>query len=105
MALESGTDGSPRITLQVLGPGDVLGWSWLFPPFEWHFSARALEPCRVVALNGAALLIRAEEVREFFRVARKRESERNTGCATQYRGETAGRSGRSGGALNRNREE
>lgn len=61
VALESGTNGKPRITLQVLGPGDALGWSWLFPPFEWHFSAQAVEPCRAVALNGAALLIRAEE--------------------------------------------
>jgi CRP-like cAMP-binding protein len=39
----------------------VLGWSWLYPPFEWHFSARAIEPCKVVVLNAASLLIRAEE--------------------------------------------
>jgi len=25
----------------VLGPQEVLGWSWLFPPYEWHFTARA----------------------------------------------------------------
>src|ERR1051326_9542 len=23
--------------------GDVLGWAWLFPPFVWHFRARAAE--------------------------------------------------------------
>ena len=61
VALESRINGKPGITLQILGPGDVLGWSWLYPPFEWHFSARAIEPCRAVALNGASLLIRAEE--------------------------------------------
>lgn len=58
--LETG-DGTPGIVLQVLGAGDILGWSWLYPPFVWHFSARALEHCQVVELNAASLLIRAEE--------------------------------------------
>src|SRR4051812_27227100 len=35
----------PPLRIQTLGAGDVLGWSWLFPPFLWHFRARALEPC------------------------------------------------------------
>ncbi len=30
-------------TIQGLGAGDVLGWSWLFPPFAWHFQARATQ--------------------------------------------------------------
>lgn len=59
--LELNTNGDVPTVLQVLGPGDVLGWSWLYPPFEWHFSARALAHCRAVELNGASLLIRAEE--------------------------------------------
>jgi CRP/FNR family transcriptional regulator, cyclic AMP receptor protein len=59
--LESGSNGKPGIAIQILGPGDVLGWSWLYPPFEWHFSARAIEPCKVVVLKGASLLVRAEE--------------------------------------------
>lgn len=59
--LESGSNGKPGITIQTLGPGDVLGWSWLYPPFEWHFSARAIEPCKVVAINAASLLVRSEE--------------------------------------------
>lgn len=61
VVLESGSNGNPRIPLQILGPGEALGWSWLYPPFEWHFSARALEPCRAVALNAPALLILAEK--------------------------------------------
>jgi CRP/FNR family transcriptional regulator, cyclic AMP receptor protein len=59
--LEAGTNGDLRVVIQVLGPGEALGWSWLFPPFQWHFSARALEPCEMVELNAAALLVRAEE--------------------------------------------
>jgi CRP-like cAMP-binding protein len=30
--------------IQTVGPGDVLGWSWLFPPYFWHFNARVLQP-------------------------------------------------------------
>src|SRR3569833_392985 len=59
--LEAGTNGDPLMVIQILGPGDALGWSWLYPPFEWHFSARALESCKMIELNAAALLIRAEE--------------------------------------------
>lgn len=58
--LEASTNGD-RMPIQVLEAGDLLGWSWLFPPFEWHFSARALTRCRAVELNAASLLIRAEE--------------------------------------------
>ena len=51
--------------VQTLGPGDVLGWSWLFPPFAWHFRARALAPTNAVVLNGAHLLVAAERNRDF----------------------------------------
>ncbi|MDJ0945270.1 MAG: cyclic nucleotide-binding domain-containing protein [Kiloniellales bacterium] len=43
------------LTIQTLGPGEVLGWSWLFPPYKWHFDARATEPTRAVALDGKCL--------------------------------------------------
>jgi hypothetical protein len=46
--------------VQALGPGEVLGWSWLLPPYEWHYSARAAEPTDVVALDGKALRARCE---------------------------------------------
>lgn len=62
--LEGDVDGE-QLPIQMLGPGDVLGWSWLFPPFRWHFSARAIEHTEAIALNGASLLIRAEEQPEF----------------------------------------
>jgi CRP/FNR family cyclic AMP-dependent transcriptional regulator len=48
-----------------LGPGDVLGWSWLFPPFVWHFQARAVEPTTLLVLNGAGLLVSAERDHDF----------------------------------------
>lgn len=34
--------GERRIVAGNIERGGVLGWSWLFAPFEWQFSARAL---------------------------------------------------------------
>lgn len=63
--LELTVNGGVPAVVQILGPGDVLGWSWLYPPFEWHFSARAIESCSAIELNAASLLIRAEEDHQF----------------------------------------
>ena len=41
--------------LQTLGPGEDLGWSWLFRPYYLHFSARALTRVRVLFFYGARL--------------------------------------------------
>jgi CRP/FNR family transcriptional regulator, cyclic AMP receptor protein len=53
------------ITLQTLGGGDVLGWSWLFAPYYWHFSACALESSRAVFFYGTRLREICEENRQF----------------------------------------
>ncbi|EKV30444.1 cAMP-binding protein [Caenispirillum salinarum AK4] len=41
--------------LQTLHEGEILGWSWLTPPYRWAFDARAVGPTRVIALGGACL--------------------------------------------------
>jgi CRP/FNR family cyclic AMP-dependent transcriptional regulator len=43
------------ITLLTLGDGDVLGWSWLFPPYRWSFDARALDLTRAIAFDGKCI--------------------------------------------------
>ena len=43
----------------------MLGWSWLFPPFVWHFRARALDPTTVIVLDGAHLLVACHQNHEF----------------------------------------
>src|ERR1041385_6831175 len=48
IALEAHEPADGTVPLQTLGPGDVLGWSWLFAPFVWHFRARAIDPVEVV---------------------------------------------------------
>ena len=49
-----GPDGE-TVVLQTLEPGQVLGWSWLFPPHYWRFSAEAVEPVQAVFLYGTRL--------------------------------------------------
>lgn len=63
IAVEAGTQEVKNV--QTLGPGDVLGWSWLFPPFSWHFTARAMEPTKCLVLDGSYLLVTAEENPKF----------------------------------------
>jgi CRP-like cAMP-binding protein len=48
------------LVIQTLGPGDVTGWSWLFPPYRRRFNVRAVEPTRAIALEGKSLRERAE---------------------------------------------
>jgi CRP-like cAMP-binding protein len=55
VALETALLGCDAIQIQALGEGEVLGWSWLLPPYQWHYSARAIEPTQAIALDGAAL--------------------------------------------------
>jgi CRP-like cAMP-binding protein len=55
VALESFVEGRGLVTVQTLSGGEVLGWSWLFPPYYWHFDARAVEPTRAVFLYGTPL--------------------------------------------------
>jgi CRP-like cAMP-binding protein len=43
------------ITVETLESGEVLGWSWLFPPYTARFDARALTLVRAVSLDGACL--------------------------------------------------
>jgi CRP/FNR family cyclic AMP-dependent transcriptional regulator len=51
------------ITIETLGNGEVIGWSWLIPPYLWHFSARAEELTRAIALDGKCLRTKCEEDR------------------------------------------
>lgn len=43
------------ITIETVGDGELLGWSWLIPPFEWHFDARALNLTRAIAMDARCL--------------------------------------------------
>ena len=54
VGLESSTLGEP-IRIEEIQDGDLLGWSWLFPPYAWHFTARALEETDAIFFYGTIL--------------------------------------------------
>jgi CRP-like cAMP-binding protein len=47
-------------TIETIEGGEVLGWSWLFPPYKAHFDARALTHVRALSLDGACLRTKCE---------------------------------------------
>jgi CRP/FNR family cyclic AMP-dependent transcriptional regulator len=55
VALEITAPGRRPLTLQTLGEGEILGWTWLIPPYHWMFDAQAIEQTRAVALDGRCL--------------------------------------------------
>jgi CRP-like cAMP-binding protein len=49
------------IIVATLGEGDVLGWSWLLPPYHWKFQAHVIDTVRAFALDGRCLRKKCEE--------------------------------------------
>lgn len=48
--------GQPRPkVIEVLRQGDVLGWSWLIPPYMWTFDSCAQTPVQALVIDAAAL--------------------------------------------------
>jgi CRP/FNR family cyclic AMP-dependent transcriptional regulator len=54
VALESST-GDEVVRIDEVGSGDLLGWSWIFPPYVWHFDARPIEPTTAIFFYGTIL--------------------------------------------------
>ncbi|MDX3854737.1 cyclic nucleotide-binding domain-containing protein [Streptomyces sp. AK02-01A] len=50
-----------RVMVDTLGMGELLGWSWLFPPHEWHFGAEAFSPVRAHEFDGIAVRTLCED--------------------------------------------
>jgi len=77
VALDIAAPARGPITVQTVGPGGVVGFSWLFEPYQWQFDARAVEPVRALALDGLCLRGKCERdprlgfdlMRRFARVA------------------------------------
>jgi CRP-like cAMP-binding protein len=61
VALETHTPGRGEHTLQTVMENEVLGWSWLFPPYRWHFDGRALTLIRAIDFNALCLRGKCDE--------------------------------------------
>lgn len=55
VALEVRTPGRDSIVLQTCDDGDVMGWSWLVPPFRWQWDARSVKLSRLVSFDAICL--------------------------------------------------
>jgi CRP/FNR family transcriptional regulator, cyclic AMP receptor protein len=49
------------IIVETLQEGEILGWSWLLPPFTWKFHAHAITGVRAIAIDGKCLRTKCEE--------------------------------------------
>jgi CRP-like cAMP-binding protein len=45
----------------TLEEGDIIGWSWLFPPYRWKFTAKALSVIRAISLDARSVCARCDE--------------------------------------------
>jgi CRP-like cAMP-binding protein len=61
VALEIYAPERGQVTLQTIGAGEVVGWSWLIPPYKWRFDVRAVELVRAIALDGKCLRGKCDE--------------------------------------------
>ena len=55
IAVEGSVMEHGSITTDTVHAGEPLGWSWLFPPYIWHFDARATEPTTAIFFDGKIL--------------------------------------------------
>jgi CRP-like cAMP-binding protein len=53
--------GRGAMTVETLGEGDVVGWSWLTPPYRWQFDVRAVDLTRAISLDGQCLRNKSEQ--------------------------------------------
>jgi CRP-like cAMP-binding protein len=49
------------VRVQTVGPGDVVGWSWIVPPYRWQFDCQAVETVRGLMFDAQWLRERCEQ--------------------------------------------
>ena len=55
VVLESSEGLGNPVIIDTIGSGDLLGWSWMFPPYTWQFTARPVEPTAAIFFYGTIL--------------------------------------------------
>jgi CRP-like cAMP-binding protein len=55
VALDIDVPGRRPAVIDTLGPGRLLGWSWLVPPHHWHLGAEASSPVRAYEFDATAV--------------------------------------------------
>lgn len=60
VALELHVPARPPLVVSTMGAGDLVGASWLVPPYRWNFDARAMTQVRAFSLDAACLRGKSE---------------------------------------------
>lgn len=55
VALEIGAPGQTPIVFATLSQGEIVGASWLLPPYRWMYDARAVTLTRAIGIDAACL--------------------------------------------------
>lgn len=63
--LEVAVPDREMLTIEAVGAGQALGWSWFFPPFQWRFTATAVQPTETIVFAAKALREQAELHQKF----------------------------------------
>ncbi|AWZ07036.1 hypothetical protein DRB96_23205 [Streptomyces sp. ICC1] len=53
--LEVPMPGRRPAPIESLGPGELVGWSWLFPPYVWQLGAEAMTPVRAYEFDATTV--------------------------------------------------
>ena len=61
VAIEINPPHRKPIVVDTVEEGEILGWSWLLPPYAWKFHARAETAIRAIALDGKCLRTKCEQ--------------------------------------------
>ena len=61
VAVDISVPGREPVVVETVERGEVLGWSWLFPPHVSRFNARVVDPVRAIALDGKCLRGKCEQ--------------------------------------------
>jgi CRP/FNR family cyclic AMP-dependent transcriptional regulator len=59
--LDLNVPGEGAVALEAIGMGELLGWSWLFPPYKWVFGAVAITDVRTFEFDAPAVRRRCED--------------------------------------------
>ncbi|MDB6055680.1 MAG: Crp/Fnr family transcriptional regulator [Verrucomicrobiales bacterium] len=65
VVVEAELAGHGMLPIETLGPGEDLGWSWLFPPYYMHSGARVVEKTRTIFFYATRLREHCEQDHEF----------------------------------------
>jgi CRP/FNR family transcriptional regulator, cyclic AMP receptor protein len=55
VTLDAFVPGDGRMIIEILGRGDVLGLSWMLPPYQWRFGGVATQPTQAFAFDASAV--------------------------------------------------